>query len=149
MSIATSGARGIYDGGNSLYQAVIEDNVIGDATVAGVSVDCEGCLIARNTVRNPSGAGMVVNGSGNAIRENTVCDSGGIGISVAGGTYNQIEGNVLTSNASFGLNLAGSNCVYRGNTARGNGGTDCTNSDVCLSGAGNTSNDDNFMPNQM
>jgi parallel beta-helix repeat protein len=149
VSISTSGARGLYDGGNSLFQAVIEDNVIGNATVAGMSLDCEGCLITRNTVRNPSGSGIVVNGSGNTIRDNTVSDSGGIGLSIASGSYNQIESNVLTRNDSFGLNLTGSSCVYRGNTARGNSGTGCTNSDVCLGGTGNTSNGDNYMPNLM
>jgi parallel beta-helix repeat protein len=149
---------------------VIEDSLI-QTSVTGICVDADSkaITIRRNEV-NGYGIGMRLSGEGCHVYENTAY--GGIdlqgsdnrlkdnvlhgdylgGIQVTG-SRNQIEDNLMHSAPfAFGLYFAESSSdnVYRGNTARGNNGSGCTNpvgnKDFCDYGTGNTSRGDNFLP---
>ena len=90
--------------------------------------------------------------SDNRVFRNTVSARMGNGISVRG-SHNQVVDNVLNGNGGFGLLFGASSSgnVFRGNSARGNDGSDCptANTDFCDYGTSNTSHGDNYMPGRL
>jgi len=141
-----------------------------------------GVLLDRNTVQDARGQGIWIEGSfACKLHNNLVLRSGGVGIELAGtmdsllldnvvsqstldgvvigGERNHIERNVMNFNGAgggagggWGLLIFDPANVYRGNTARGNGGNPAVcpgapaTTDVCDSSGASTSFGDNFMP---
>ena len=134
-----------------MHASVIADNLFFTDEPNASYIDCNGCQIINNVVLNPGGHGLQIAGTGNYIAHNTIRGCGGLGLNV-GGNRNYVVDNVLSYNARYGLTLNGVSNVYRGNFARGNSGSGCTGiatTDFCDQGGGNTSQGDNYMPDQM
>ncbi len=131
----------------------IRRNVV-SADGKGIFLDgCNSCLVSENTIRDASDVAIsVVLGGGNLILNNTASGSG-TGIRVGQGGYHHLEGNVMSGNTAYGVHLRDTSFdnVYRRNTARNNGGSGCTGvstTDFCDEGTGNTSQGDNYLPDQ-
>jgi hypothetical protein len=98
------------------------------------------------------GTNVEILASGSVFAENSVV--GGLGVRIAG-SGNLVADNLVRDASDFGLRLTGSDNVYRGNVARGNGGNpvDCANEsatpDFCDEGVNNTSGGGNFVPDEM
>ena len=98
---------------------------------------------------------MRISASSGRIQNNAVSESGEHGMVLGPASANFIQGNVLSSNAGFGLRIEANSDAndYSGNTANGNAGTDCTGTasggDFCDEGTSNTSHGDNYMPGKM
>ncbi|HAV11431.1 MAG TPA: hypothetical protein DCX32_02705 [Candidatus Moranbacteria bacterium] len=80
--------------------------------------------ISENTIENNgSGIYQTYQGSHNLFEKNNISGSsyGGIVLHDDGSSYNKLIGNSINSNATFGINLHGSNYVLSGNIMEGNG----------------------------
>ena len=168
--VSVSGSRGVVEGnkvsgeifsvhGNSI-------SVLGNESSAWLFLDCVGCRVAGNEysymqlwgtgnlVRDSTTGRIDLYGSDNLVKDNVVTSSSLHGLVVTG-SRNQVEGNLLMSHDRYGLRFepASTDNVYRGNTVRGNAGTDCTGTtsggDFCDEGTNNTSHGDNYMPDKM
>ena len=136
--------------------AIVDNKILGSG-LTGIWVQGEGGRLVGNVVveAGTSGyPGIELRGSGWLVRDNVVQQSGHAGILSFADRFH-LERNVLVENAGYGLyffSFAEDN-LYRGNTARGNGGSGCTGTasagDLCDEGTGNTSHGDNYMPTQM
>jgi hypothetical protein len=167
--------NGIYGiGQDAARLRVVENAFRSGPTGSGVFlVSCNACEISRNLARGGAEGiffggngsrlesnsiaevdyyGLDVGGDGNLVLDNTITSCGVDGLKVWG-TGNHLERNVLTYNSGYGLMFIIGGNVYRGNTARSNGGSGCTGTasggDFCDEVSGNTSHGDNYMPNLM
>jgi len=145
---AGQGVR-IFDSGTGV---LVEGNVVRDYTSAGLDLtSCTACRVIGNTLTG-TGHGIQIEGVGSLIEGNTV--TGGIPTTgclrdmhpgrgnryvgnvvtecevgmLVQGDRNHLEANLFSDNTGWGLRFAGGSQgnVYRGNTARGNGGISCS-----------------------
>jgi hypothetical protein len=135
---------------------LVRDNIVDGSAVYGLNVDnSSGSSIVENNVRDTSSAGVVIGSEsdGNYVGRNLVSDSSSQGLTVTGSHAYVVE-NWLLGNASWGLKISASQCVYRENTSRGNTGTAAAclgaggTTDFCDSGTQNTTVGDNYLPAQ-
>jgi parallel beta-helix repeat protein len=88
----------------------------------------DGNTLSQNRVEGASEVSIFVRGSDNVVENNEVTGGqfGGINIDGTPGSANKntVEGNVVTGSLSYGIAMwRATNCVLRGNIARGNGDT--------------------------
>ena len=133
---------------------VVTRNRLIDIDSTAVEIwDSLGLVISQNTIHDV-GVGITLdsNSHDNVLTANTVTTSI-IGIDLLGGDRNLLDGNVCNANTGWGIRLSpgSTNNVYRGNMARGNGGSSpcpiISTADFCVHTAGNTSAGNNFLPN--
>ena len=114
-----------------------------------------GTVISENVIRGCEARGIYVLAHRVHVSGNAISGNGSHGIEVRG-DFHQIENNLITGNAGFGLWFVSTSTdsVYRGNTARDNSGSGCTDpagtADSCDDTiTSNTSHGNNYMPSQM
>ncbi len=178
--ICVFGGGGVRIEGNSIRQklaggpfnaGIVIDSVNAPILLRNTIVDVDGgtgilmtsatfgATVEGNTIRNvQSGIGLRIIGADNVIRENVVSNADNEGLLIDG-DRNQVEGNVLNGNGSWGLRFsstADAN-IFRRNTARGNTGVgaNCNPSataDFCdddFGSSANASQGDNWLPNTL